>query len=43
MGLIEFIMSLNAGLVPEVPEPPPEEILMGDEDVLWGDTEQTFD
>lgn len=43
MGLIEFIMSLNAESVPEVPEPPPEEVLMGDTDVLWGDDEQTFD
>lgn len=43
MGLIEFIMTLNSASVPEVPEPPPEDILMGDDEVLWGDTEITFD
>lgn len=42
MGLIEFIMTLNSASVPEVPEPPPDDILMGDEETLWGDTVITF-
>jgi hypothetical protein len=43
MGLIEFILSLNAESVPETPEPPIEDILFGDDDVLWGDSDTTFD
>ena len=43
MGLIDFIIGLNSASVPAVPEPPPDEILMGDDEVLWGDDEITFD
>lgn len=42
MGIIDFLI-IMIGQAEQVPAPPPEEILMGDEDVLWGSTEITFD
>lgn len=42
MGLIQFITTLNAATVPEVPEPPSDEILFGDTEILWGDTVVIF-
>lgn len=39
MGIIEFIMMLNAESVPEVPIPDPDEILMGNEEIFMGDEE----
>jgi hypothetical protein len=42
MGLISFILSLNATQQDE-PDIEPGEILMGDEEILWGDEEITFE
>lgn len=42
MGLMAFITSLNSASVPQVPEPPPDEILFGDTEILWGSTTVTF-
>lgn len=38
MGLVEFIMMLNAMAVQQE-----QELLLGDEGVLWGDEDTTFE
>lgn len=43
MSLIAFIISLNATAQQEEPDTEPGEILMGDEELLWGNEEITFE
>lgn len=43
MSLIDFITILNARIQQEEPDPDPGTILMGDEDILWGNEEITFE
>lgn len=41
MGIIDFIIMLNQFI--EEPDTEPNDILMGDEEILWGDEDITFE
>lgn len=43
MGLIQFITTLNTTVQQEEPDPEPGDILMGNEEILWGNEEITFE